>query len=119
LIIGTLMSLPFLIYPAMVQDYSVVTWRGWSGALYAGLLLTCVAYVIWFTLLKRVDPSQVAIVTSGQPVMTTALSTWILGEVITANLIAGGVLVISGLVIINAPELYHSLLSRRKYEASK
>ncbi len=113
LIAGTLMSLPFLIAPAIMQDYSIVTWRGWSGAIYAGVLLTCVAYAIWFTLLKRVDPSQVAVVTSGQPVVTTALSTWILGEIISARLVIGGLLVISGLLVMNAPELYHSLLLRR------
>jgi drug/metabolite transporter (DMT)-like permease len=114
LIIGTFMGLPFLIYSAIAQDYSVVTWRGWGGAAYAAVLLTCVAYAIWFTLLKKIDPSQVAVVTSGQPVVTTALSTWILGEVISANLVIGGLLVISGLVIMNAPELYHAVLRRRR-----
>jgi len=113
LIIGTLMSLPFLTPAAITQDYTNVTWRGWGGALYAGLLLTCVAYTIWFTLLKRIDPSQVAIVTSGQPVVTTALSALILGEVISASLIIGGLLVISGLVVMNAPELYHKLFPVR------
>ena len=113
LIVGTLMSLPFLTPSAIAQDYAVVTWRGWGGALYAGLLLTCVAYTIWFTLLKRIDPSQVAIVTSGQPVVTTALSTLILGEVISANLVIGGLLVISGLVVMNAPELYRRLFPVR------
>ena len=113
LILGSLMSLPFLAPAAIHQDYSMVTWRGWGGALYAGILLTCVAYAIWFTLLKRIDPSQVAVVTSGQPVVTTALSTWILGELITANLVIGGLLVISGLVVMNAPELYHKLFPAR------
>jgi drug/metabolite transporter (DMT)-like permease len=109
LIIGSIMGLPFLIFPALAQDYSHVTAIGWSGALYSGLLLTGVAYAVWFNLLKRIDPSQVAIITAPQPVVTTALSTIILGEIIRPSLIAGGVMVIGGLLIMNAPELFRKL----------
>lgn len=105
LICGSVMSLPFLVPPALAQDYSHVSWVGWSGALYAGILLTGVAYAVWFKLLKHIDPSQVAIVTSPQPVVTTALSTLILGEVIKPSLIFGGIMVISALFIMNASDL--------------
>ncbi|MBI5059759.1 EamA family transporter [candidate division KSB1 bacterium] len=112
LILGSLMGLPFLGVPAAMQDYSRLTWIGWSGALYAGILLTGVAYAVWFTLLKRIDPSQVAIATSPQPVVTTALSTVILGEVIRGSLIIGGILVIGGVFVMNAPELFRRIIAR-------
>lgn len=113
LIIGSVMGLPFLAYPAYTQDYSRLTWIGWSGALYAGILLTGVAYAVWFNLLKRVDPSQVAIATAPQPVVTTLLSTLIVGEVIHLTLVVGGLLVISGVFIMNAPELLRKLTPAR------
>lgn len=109
LIFGSVMGVPFLIMPAILQDYSHVSAVGWSGALYSGLMLTGVAYAVWFNLLKKIDPSQVAIVTAPQPVVTTALSTMILGEVIRPSLILGGVLVISALLMMNAPELIRKL----------
>jgi len=103
LILGSAMGLPFLIAPALTQDYAVVTWRGWIGALYTGFMITALSYTIWFALLKRVDPSQVAILTTPQPVVTTLLSVLILGETIGASLISGGLLVISGVLLMQAP----------------
>lgn len=111
LIIGSGMGLPFLIGPAIAQDYSVVTWRGWMGTLYTGFMITAVSYIIWFALLRRVDPSQVAILTTPQPVIATALSVLILGETVGASLIIGGVMVIGGVVLMHAP----ALLQRKEY----
>lgn len=103
LIIGTVISLPFLILPALAQDYSHITWIGWGGALYSGLLLTVVAYVVWYKILTQIDPSQVAILTTPQPVVATTLSSYFVGEVIGWPLVAGGVLVIAGIFLMDAP----------------
>ena len=91
--------------PAIAQDYSVVTWRGWIGTLYTGFMITAVSYTIWFALLRRVDPSQVAILTTPQPVVATTLSVLILKETIGASLISGGLLVIGGVILMHAPIL--------------
>jgi drug/metabolite transporter (DMT)-like permease len=109
LILGSAMGLPFLVAPALAQDYAIVTWRGWIGTLYTGFMITAVSYTIWFALLRRVDPSQVAILTAPQPVVTTVLSVLILKEAIGASLILGGFLVIGGVVLMQAP-----ILLRRK-----
>jgi len=109
LIIGSVATLPFLVAPAMMQDYSVVTWRGWGGAIYTGIMITAVSYTIWFALLKRLDPSQLAIMTTPQPVVTTALSVLILGEAPGPVLIIGGVMVISGVLLMQG----RALLNRR------
>jgi len=105
LLVGSVMGLPILIPSALVQDYSQVTWVGWSSVLYAGIISTAASYVIWFALLKRVDPSQVAILTTPQPIVTTLLSAIFLGEVIRLPLIVGGLLVIGGIVMMEAPAL--------------
>jgi drug/metabolite transporter (DMT)-like permease len=105
LVVGTLMGLPFLIGPALAQDYSVLTLRGWTGAAYSGIMSTCISYTIWFALLRRVDPSQVAIMTTPQPVVTTILSVLILGEALTMPLIIGGLFVIGGVLLMQAPAL--------------
>jgi drug/metabolite transporter (DMT)-like permease len=103
LLVGSFVGLPFLIAPALLQDYSVVTWHGWSGVVYTGVFVTGIAYLLWFAMLKRVDPSQVAILTTPQPVVATALSVLILGETLGWPLIAGGLLVIGGVLLMHVP----------------
>lgn len=103
LILGSIISLPFLLAPALVQDYSQVTWIGWGGTLYSGLVLTVLAYMVWYKILTMVDPSQVAILTTPQPIIATALSSVFVGEVIGWPLVVGGLLVITGIVMMDAP----------------
>lgn len=103
LIVGTVISLPFLITSAVHQDYSGITWIGWGGALYSGLLLTVVAYIVWYRILSKIDPSQVAILTTPQPVVATFLSSFFVGEVIGWPLVIGGLLVIIGVILMDAP----------------
>lgn len=103
LLVGTLAALPFLIPAAIAQDYSKVTWIGWGAVFYSGVFLTVLAYSVWFTLVKMIDPSQVAILTTPQPIVATSLSALILGEVVGWRLVAGGVLVISGILMMDAP----------------
>jgi len=103
LIVGSVISLPFLVMHALKQDYSHITWIGWSGAFYSGLMLTIVAYVVWYSILSRIDPAQVAILTTPQPVVATTLSSIFVGEVIGWPLMVGGLLVIAGVILMDAP----------------
>lgn len=116
LILGSVMTLPFLILPAALQDYSILTWKGWAGPLYSGIMITAVSYTIWFALLKRAEPSQVAIMTSPQPVVATTLSVLILGETIGLPLILGGSMVIGGVILMQSPALIerHRMLKARR-----
>jgi len=105
LMLGSLMTLPFLVVPALAQDYSAITWRGWAGPVYTGIMITTISYTLWFAMLKRIDPSQVAILTAPQPVVTTILSVLILRETIGISLVTGGVLVIGGVCLMQIPAL--------------
>ena len=114
LIIGSLISLPFLIYPARLQDYSGITWIGWGGTFYAGLVLTILAYNVWYKILSMVDPAQVAILTTPQPVVATTLSAYFVGEIIAWPLVVGGALVIAGIILMDAPAFMRHAESLRK-----
>lgn len=103
LVIGSLISLPFLYFPARAQDYTHITWIGWGGAFYAAIVLSVLAYNVWYKILSMVDPAQVAILTTPQPVVATAFSTYLVGEVIGWPLVAGGLMVIAGIVLMDAP----------------
>lgn len=114
LLIGSFVGLPFLAYPAMQQDYSVLTWVGWGGVFYAGLVLSVLAYSVWYKILTMIDPSQVAILTTPQPIVATTFSTIIVGEVIGWPIVVGGVLVIAGIVLMDAPAFARRANSLRK-----
>ncbi len=103
LIIGSIISLPFLVIPARMQDYTNISWIGWGGTFYAGIVLTVLAYNVWYRILSMIDPSQVAILTTPQPVVATTLSTYLVGEVVGWPLALGGALVIAGIVLMDAP----------------
>lgn len=103
LLLGSFLGLPLLVYPAVMQEYTNITWIGWGGVFYAGLVLTVLAYTVWYKILTMIDPSQVAILTTPQPVVATALSTYFVGEIIGLPLIFGGILVIAGIVLMDAP----------------
>jgi drug/metabolite transporter (DMT)-like permease len=114
LLIGSFVALPFLAYPAMEQDYARLTWIGWGGVLYAGLVLSVLAYSVWYKILTMIDPSQVAILTTPQPVVATTFSTFIVGEVIGWPIVVGGILVIAGIVLMDAPAFARRANSLRK-----
>ena len=110
LIIGSVLGLPILLPGALAQDYSVVTWAGWVSVLYGGLIVTVASYAIWFTLLRRIDPSQVAILSTPQPIVTTLMSAIFLGEIVRMPLITGGLLVIGGIALMEAPAIINRTL---------
>ncbi len=112
LILGSLIAIPFLIPSAISFDYSRVTWIGILGVCYTGIMLTAVAYTVWFALIKQIDPSQVAILTAPQPVVATVISAIVIGEVIGLSIVLGGILVIAGVVMMDFPALMARTNSR-------
>lgn len=105
LTVGSIMGIPFLIPAALAVDYSQVTWIGWAAVTYGGLMMTVVAFLVWFALLKRIDPSQTAILTTPQPVIATTLSVIFFGEMLGISLVVGGLLVIGGVILMELPAL--------------
>ena len=112
LILGSLIALPFLIPAAIGFDYSRVTWIGVFAVFYTGILLTAVAYTVWFALIKLIDPSQVAILTAPQPIVATLVSAIVIGEVIGLSIILGGTLVIAGVIMMDFPAIMARANSR-------
>jgi drug/metabolite transporter (DMT)-like permease len=69
---------------------------------------------VWYKILTIIDPSQVAILTTPQPVVATAFSTVLVGEVIGWPIVVGGILVIAGIVLMDAPAFARRANSFRK-----
>ncbi|MFW5900377.1 MAG: DMT family transporter [Halodesulfurarchaeum sp.] len=77
-----------------------ISTTGWISLVYLVLFSGIVAYLIYFTLLDRIGPSQLNLVGYLEP-MTAALVAWLLlGDVITPTMIAGFVLIMGGFTAI-------------------
>ena len=76
---------------------------GWVSLAYMGTLGTAVAFVWFLEGVKTLGPARAAIFVNLVPVAAIALGVLLLGERITMPMIAGAVLVIAGVWIINRP----------------
>jgi drug/metabolite transporter (DMT)-like permease len=75
-------------------------WRGWFWLACIAVVSTVVAMLAFFAGLKRTGPSTVAILSTFEPVVTTALAALALGESLTPVQLAGGALVLSSIALL-------------------
>ena len=75
-----------------------ITWvaLAWLGVLSAGL-----SYLVFYWLLHQVGPTRVSTVTYTIPVVGVTLGVTVLGEALTGSLVAGSLLVISGVRLVS------------------
>ncbi|UCD18417.1 MAG: DMT family transporter [Candidatus Zixiibacteriota bacterium] len=99
LVYGSLVYIPFGLFKAITADYSEVSWTGWFSIGYMAVVISVAAYVIWYWVLKYLDASRVAIMQNIQPIVATIVAAILLSEPITANLIAGGIVIIGGVIL--------------------
>ncbi len=73
----------------------------WLALLWLGLLGTCVAYLLWYSLLHYVGPTRTTLVTYVLPVVGVALGVIFLDELLDFRLLLGVALVVSGIAVVN------------------
>ncbi len=72
----------------------------WATVIYLGVVMTTLAYTIWYKLLATYQVNQVAPYLLLIPVFSILGSVLVLGETVTTSLITGGVIVMAGVAII-------------------
>lgn len=98
---STVMMLPFqgvLLAMFAPADWNLGTAQ-WGRIAYAGILSTGVAYMLWNRTIKHVGPSMAAVYANMVPVFALAASALLLDEAITATQLAGGGLIVSGVLL--------------------
>jgi drug/metabolite transporter (DMT)-like permease len=76
---------------------------GWGWLAAIALVSTVFAIIAFFAGLARVGPSTASILSTLEPVVTVTLAAIAFGERLTAVQVAGGVLVLATVVVLNAP----------------
>lgn len=99
LIIGTLIYFPPGLYLALTFDYSGVGWIGWSGVLYTAILMSVVAYTLWYWSIKHIETSKAAVFIYFHPIITAILAYFLIGERLSGGSIISGVVILIGVYI--------------------
>jgi drug/metabolite transporter (DMT)-like permease len=101
-LIGSLLDLPLALnslrHPEALWTASRVAWL---GLLHLALVVTVCGLACQNQALRRLDASQVATVGNAAPLLTVVWGVWLLGEALSPSLVAGGALILGGIVWAN------------------
>lgn len=76
----------------------------WVALLWLGLLGSCLAYIFYFSLLHKIGPTRISMVTYIPPLVGVLLGVIFLGETFYWQSIMGALLILSGIFIVNQRE---------------
>lgn len=94
----------------LFQPYQIPTLPlTWTAVLWLGLLGSCTAFIMSYALLNAWGPTRSSLVTYVFPVVGLLLGAIFLNEALTWRLAIGAVLVIAGIVFVNARTIWAAL----------
>jgi drug/metabolite transporter (DMT)-like permease len=96
---GGLALLPVTIWEASRHSLAHISTGAWLSAVYMALFPSVIAYLIYYYALTHIAASRVSAFSYLQPVFATAMGIAILGERIGAPVIAGGLVILSGVYL--------------------
>jgi len=85
------------------MNWDAVSASGWGGLAYATLLSLVVAYLLWNRGVRQIGPSRAAIFTTLTPLVATLTAIAVLGERPGWLHLAGGAMIISGVLVSRRP----------------
>ena len=102
---ASLWGLGFLLITASRElpnvAWASLGWQVWVSVTYLGAFGTVVAFVWWYEGVKALGPARTAVFNNLVPVFGVSLAALMLGEQVMASMIAGGLLVATGVTITN------------------
>lgn len=89
-----------LIEEGQLQAIAGAGWRGWGTVLFMAVGASITAYGLWYYLIGKHQLNRIVPLTLLAPVLAVVLAVWILGEPITPRVVAGAVITILGVAMI-------------------
>ena len=96
---GFLFFLPFAVIEALSFDFTAPGFLDWSYVLYYALIVTVLAFYLWYSGVAKVSAGISGIFTSVLPVSAVVLSGIVLKEQFTMIHLIGITLVIAGIFV--------------------
>jgi len=102
-IFGTVMLLPAAFMDGLMGDIARARPLDWACIVYLGALATALAYFWYYQAISVIGASRSGIFINTVPVFAVIMGFLILGEPIHLSLVAGGLLVVTGVYLTNRP----------------
>jgi drug/metabolite transporter (DMT)-like permease len=110
MLFGSLMLAPVFVAQKGWRQIPSLSVTGWSALLFLALCCSALGYLFWYGALERIEVSRVAALLYAEPLVTFAAAALLLGERVSAVVVAGGILVlISVLIAQYAPRVQPTL----------
>ena len=97
---GALLMAPVTIWQAAHFPMAKVPWPAWLSVFYMALGSSVVCYLIYYYALAHMEASRLSAYNYVLPVMATLLGVWTLGENITIWTVAAGIVIFSGVYMV-------------------
>lgn len=98
-LIGGAFLLPVALWQSLAFDFSRVSTAAWISLVYMGIFPSAVCYLIFYYALTYIPASRVSNVAYLQPFLAMLMGVFLLGDTVTSELVAGGSLVLTGVVL--------------------
>lgn len=89
-----------VIEDGQLQAIAQAGWRGWGTVLFMAVGASITAYGLWYYLIGKHQLNRIVPLTLLAPVLAVVLAVWILDEPITPRVVAGAVITILGVAMI-------------------
>jgi drug/metabolite transporter (DMT)-like permease len=99
-ILGGLLLVPFSLAEKSFHLITAVSLHGWLFILFLAFTCSLLGYYIWFHVMKQVKAAEASSFLFGEPLVTALFAITFIGEKITASVVAGGLLVFVGVVLV-------------------
>ena len=99
-ILGGLLLVPFFLAENSFHLITAVSLQGWLFILFLAFTCSLLGYYIWFYVMKQVKAAVASSFLFGEPLVTALFATTFVGEQITVSVVAGGLLVFVGVVLV-------------------
>ncbi|MCJ7699641.1 DMT family transporter, partial [Candidatus Bathyarchaeota archaeon] len=99
-ILGGLLLVPFSLAEKSFHLIAAVSLQGWLFILFLAFTCSLLGYYIWFYVMKQVKAAVASSFLFGEPLVTALFAITFVGEQITVSVVAGGLLVFVGVVLV-------------------
>ncbi len=97
--IGMFVLLPLGAWQAFQFNFTRIPAMAWVGLFYMGIFTSATSYLIYYAVLKQIQPTQLAIIITGQAPMTALLSWLIQGYVLSWTFVVGSGITLFGIYL--------------------
>ncbi|MBC8042850.1 MAG: DMT family transporter [Rhizobacter sp.] len=103
MMLGAVIYAPVGLWRLFTSPWHAVSVSAWIGFWYITLLSSAASYLLLTFAMSRLESSQVSVFMNAQPVVAAAFSAAVYGEVLSLNLILGGLVAITGIYVMTRP----------------